>query len=224
MAIWCVLAQPLQASVDFRNISDASAAVLLNPHAIDIDQDALGQMGVRLESDAAPLQRWWRRLANDDVAVVLLNRHGAPEPCHQWAVNHTGYLECCGGGCCDAFSNLTLAAAEAACCAAGSDCAGLSFPAAAAAAGLPGDGCYKSAINCFQPSTGFVGASKAVWPPAPSPPADIAVNFTDVGFRAGERVSVFDVWAQQTVGVFTDSFTAHGVAFHGNAFLRLSRA
>jgi hypothetical protein len=105
-------------------MSAASAAVLLNAAAIAIDQDALGQMGSRLETADAPLQRWWRRLASGDVAVALLNRHGAPVPCPDWRVNHTGYLECCNGGCCEAFSNLTLAAAEAACCTLGADCAG----------------------------------------------------------------------------------------------------
>jgi hypothetical protein len=49
-----------------------------NADAIAVDQDALGQMGVRLESSsAAALQRWVRTLANGDVAVALLNRAGA---------------------------------------------------------------------------------------------------------------------------------------------------
>ena len=223
MALWCVLAQPLMVSADFRNMSAASAAVLLNADAIAIDQDAAGIMGVRVEaSAAAPLQRWWRRLAGGDVAVALLNRHGAPEPCPDWSLNHTGYRECCGGGCCAAFANLTLEAAEAACCAQGSDCAGLSFPAAAAAAGAPGDGCYKSDLACFQPSTGFVGASKPVWPPPPGLPADIELNFADAGFGPAARVAVFDVWTHKTLGVFSGSFTAASVPFHGSAFLRLS--
>ena len=224
MAIWSVLAQPLFASVDFRNISAPSAAVLLNEAAIAIDQDALGRMGARLGGAAEPLQTWWRRLANDDVAVVLLNRHGAPAPCPQWLLNTTGYLECCGGGCCAPFSNLTLAAAEAACCAQGSDCAGLSFPAAAAAAGGAGSGCFKASLGCFQPSAGFVGASKPAWPPAPPAPSDIGVRFEDVGFGGAERVAVFDVWEGRSAGVFTGGYTARGVPFHGNAFLRLSRA
>lgn len=224
MALWSILAQPLFVSADFRNMTDVSAAILLNPHAVAIDQDALGQMGARLETADAPLQTWWRTLANGDVGVVLLNRHGGAAPCPQWNVNHTGYLECCGGGCCEGFSNLTLAAAEEACCAQGEDCAGLSFPAAAAAAGTPSSGCFKSALDCFQPSTGFVGVSKADWPPPPPGPSDILLNFTDVGYAVSERVEVFDVWAQTSAGVFTGTYTAASVPFHGNAFLRLSRA
>jgi hypothetical protein len=224
MALWAILAQPLFVSADFRNMSAASAAILLNAHAIAIDQDPLGQMGARLGPASTPLQTWWRRLEDGSVAVALLNRHGAPGPCVPFAVNHTGYLECCGGGCCDAFSNLTLDAAEAACCAAGSECAGLSFPAAAAAAGEPGSGCFKASIECFQPSTGFIGAAKTAWPPPPPQPSDIALAFEDVGFGEGERVDVFDVWAGGSVGVLVGGYTARAVPFHGNAFLRLSRA
>ena len=226
MALWCILAQPLFVSADFRNMTAASAAVLLNAHAIAIDQDPLGRMGARLEDALAPLQRWHKRLENDDVAVVLLNRHGAPAPCgaDAWVANASGYLECCGGGCCGAFSNLTLAEAEAQCCAAGSDCAGLSFPRAQAASGAPASGCFKAALDCFQPSSGFVGVSKAAWPPPPPAPSDITVDFADVGFGAGEGVAVFDVWAGASAGVFVGSYTARAVPFHGNAFLRLSRA
>ena len=59
MAVWSVLAQPLFVSADFRNMSQASAATLLNAQALAIDQDPLGQMGARLEASRdAPLQRW----------------------------------------------------------------------------------------------------------------------------------------------------------------------
>ena len=222
LALWAVLAQPLIVSADFRNMSAASAAVLLNEAAIAIDQDALGAMGRRLGPAAAPAQVWARRLANGDVAVALLNRHGAPAPCGAWEVNHTGYLEC-KGGCCEPFSNLTLAEAEAACCALGAECAGLSFPAAAAASGARDSGCFKAALDSFQPSVAFVGASRAPWPP-PAPPGalDIGLNFTDVGLPADARVDVFDVWAGASAGVFEGAFVARGVAYHAAAFFRLA--
>jgi len=225
MAMWAVLAQPLFVSADFRNMSDTSAAVLLNQHAIEIDQDVLGQMGARMEnSSSAPLQTWWRRLGNGDVAAVLLNRHGAPTPCPSWSLNYSGYLECCHGGCCGAFTNLTLPQAQAACCAQGNECAGLSFPVAAASSGDPANGCFKSALDCFQPSSGFVGVSKQDWPPPTPGPSDIMLNFTDVGYAVDEHVAVFDVWAEASLGVFTGTFTARGIPYHGNAFLRLSRS
>ena len=70
MAIWSIVAAPLIMGNDPRNISAASKAILTNAAAIAIDQDALGQMGLRLEnSSSAPTQRWVRMLANGDVAV-----------------------------------------------------------------------------------------------------------------------------------------------------------
>jgi len=63
-----------------------------------------------------------------------------------------------------------------------------------------------------------------VWPPAPSAPADITLDFFDVGFSPSARVKVFDVWSETTVGIFVGSYTAKGVAFHANAFVRLSLA
>ena len=72
MALWCVMSQPLFVSTDFRNISAASSAILLNADAIAIDQDPLGQLGLRLEnSSSAPTQRWFKRLVNGDVAIVI---------------------------------------------------------------------------------------------------------------------------------------------------------
>ena len=60
-----------------RNVSAASRAILTNADAIAVSQDPLGQMGLRLEnSSSAPLQRWWRVLANGDVAVGLYNKAG----------------------------------------------------------------------------------------------------------------------------------------------------
>jgi alpha-galactosidase len=47
--------------------------ILTNAHAIAVDQDPLGQMGVRLDATATPTQRWARTLANGDVAVALFN-------------------------------------------------------------------------------------------------------------------------------------------------------
>lgn len=222
LAIWAILAQPLFVSADFRNMSLASAEVLLNEEAIAIDQDALGQMGLRLEAtSAAPLQRWSRRLANGDVAAVLLNRHGVAGACPSWDINTTGYKECC-GGCCNGFSNLTITEADAMCCSMGVECAGFSIT-ASAQTGAPGNGCFKSDIDCFQPSSGFIGISKPDWPPPTPSPSDISLNFSDVGFEVDDRVNVFDVWAKASLGVFTGSFTAMSVPFHGNAFLRLSK-
>ena len=77
MAIWSIIASPLIMGNDPRNISDASKAILTNAAAIAVNQDPLGQMGLRLDNaSSAPQQRWARVLANGDVAVALLNKGG----------------------------------------------------------------------------------------------------------------------------------------------------
>lgn len=222
MAMWCVLAAPLQVSADFRNMTNESASILLNLDAIAVDQDALGAMGQRIEqSSSAPLQRWVKNLADGRVAVVLLNRHGIPEPCPDWNKNTTGYLECC-GGCCDGFSNLTIPEAEAACCENGEDCAGFSINKDANET-TAGNGCFKANLNCFQASTEYFGYSKVDFPPPLPPPSDIVFNFTDANFGPEESIQVYDVWSNTNRGVFSQSYTARNVAFHDNAFLILKR-
>ncbi len=223
MAMWAILAQPLFISADVRNMTDESVAILLNPRVVEIDQDPMGQMGLRVEpTAAAPLQRWSRRLVNGDVAVVLLNRHGAAPPCPAWDTNSSGYRECC-GGCCVGFSNLTVSEAEAACCGLGLECAGFSIS-ASAAQGAPADGCFKASLDCFQPSTGYIGVSRQDWPPPEPLPSDITLNFTAVGYGPNTSLTVQDVWSGEDLGVFADSFTAKNVPYHGSAFLRLTVA
>jgi hypothetical protein len=104
-----------------------------------VNQDPLGQQGLRLENaSSAPTQRWVRTLANGDVAVGLHNR-GAPPvvppipapPCPVWNHSTSGYWEACGGnggdGYVGSFSGLTPAQAQDACCR-NMKCAGVSAP------------------------------------------------------------------------------------------------
>lgn len=64
MALWSIVAAPLIMGNDLRNVSAASKAILLNVHAIAIDQDPLGKMGYRLTSDDYTTQIWVRHLHN----------------------------------------------------------------------------------------------------------------------------------------------------------------
>ena len=222
MAIWCILAAPLQVSADFRNMTNSSADILLNKAAIAVNQDSLGEMGQRIEtSSTAAIQRWVKNLADGRVAVVLLNRHGSPVPCPEWNQNTSGYLECC-GGCCDGFNNLTVPEAEAACCENGEDCAGFSISKEANSL-TPGNGCFKAALNCFQESTLYYGYSKVNFPPPTPLPSDILFNFTDANFGPNESIEVFDVWSNMIIGTFTSSYMAKNVSFHDNAFLILRK-
>jgi hypothetical protein len=194
MAIWSVIASPLIMGNDMRNVSAASKAILLNAAAIAVNQDALGQQGLRLDnSSAAPAQRWARTLANGDVAVALYNKNGGPPPapCPAWNFTAKGYEECCGPSPC--FSDLTEAAAKAACCADAS-CAGFSFDPAT------NSGCFKSDTNCgFTPSSTYVGYDKPHFSPSPGAPVDITIASTTIhtGLRARDLVLGFCQQAPQ---------------------------
>jgi Alpha galactosidase A/Alpha galactosidase C-terminal beta sandwich domain len=231
MAIWSIVAAPLIMGNDMRNVSDVSKQILFNADAIAVNQDPLGQMGLRLDnSSSAPQQRWYRLLANGDVAVALYNKQSnAPQPpipgppCNVW--NHTfdGYYEACGGaaGNVGQFGGLTRAQAQAACCD-NPQCAGFSF--GPDANNVTGGGFYKGNAMCgFTHSSGYEGYDKAGQIPAPGGnPADIKLNFADIDLFG--PINVYDIWAQQSLGTFTDSFTAKQVPFHGTAFYRLSKA
>jgi alpha-N-acetylgalactosaminidase len=232
MAIWCISATPLIMGNDLRNVSAASKAILLNTDAIAVNQDPLGQMGMRLTKTAVePAQVWYRNLANGDVAVALYNKdNGAPieppfdnstancEAKDTWIETEGGYYEACGGseGDIGSFTRKTLAEAKTSCCA-NKDCAGFSFD-------KNGDGFFKKNANCgMTKSSAYTGYTRAsAIPSQPTPNArDITVKFADLHLYG--PVEVYDIWAQKMVGTFTDgSYTAKEVAHHDTAFLRLS--
>jgi hypothetical protein len=228
MAIWSIIASPLIMGNDPRNISAASKAILTNTDAIAVSQDVLGQMGLRLDnSSSVQGQRWYRVLANGDVAVGLLNRGGQmPQPpiptgnCPAW--NHTtdGYFEACGGGAGNVgqFSNLTPSQAQAACCA-NPLCAGFSFEPDGSGSG---GGYYKGNALCgFTHAPGLEGWDKAGQVPAAGGiPLDITISFADINLKS--PVNVYDIWAQKALGSFSGSYTATQVPYHGTAFVRLT--
>mmetsp|Transcript_95257 Transcript_95257/g.272324 ORF Transcript_95257/g.272324 Transcript_95257/m.272324 type:complete len:403 (-) Transcript_95257:196-1404(-) len=75
MAIWSISASPLIMGNDLRKVGDASKAILLNKDAIAVNQDPLGQMGIRLtESADEPLQLWARTLSDGSIAVAAYNK------------------------------------------------------------------------------------------------------------------------------------------------------
>ena len=172
-------------------------------------------------------------------------------PCEDWTRTQGSYFEACGGaaGNIGEFTSLPLSAAEAvrtlcyvdltdatssfacrltdcagvtwpdwpracaqACCS-DSKCAGFSFDP------KTGSGYYKANLACGTiASTTYDGYAKPSQ--IPSGASDMTVRFSDLNLFG--EVSVFDVWTGQTVGRFTDSYTAKAVPFHGSAFLRLS--
>ena len=224
MAIWSIIASPLIMGNDMRNVSDASKAILLNPDAIAVSQDVLGQMGTRLSNSSSDATQVWSRvLADGSVAVAFYNKEGSPQPpipgppCTAWTHTSGGYYEACGGGAGNVgtFSGLTPAQAQAACCA-NTACAGFSFSG--------GAGYYKGNAMCgFTQAQGYEGWYKPGQVPAANGTAvDISVSFADLNLVG--RVRVRDIWAGADVGVFTGAFTAKAVPFHGTGFYRMTQA
>jgi alpha-galactosidase len=75
-AMWAIMAAPLIAGNDIRNMSTATQTILKNARLIAINQDSLGLQGVQVAGDAN--QRVLaKRLANGDVAVALFNQSSA---------------------------------------------------------------------------------------------------------------------------------------------------
>jgi alpha-galactosidase len=73
--MWAIMAAPLIAGNDLRNMSAATQTILKNPRLIAINQDTLGLQGVQVAGDGN--QRVLaKRLANGDVAVALFNQSG----------------------------------------------------------------------------------------------------------------------------------------------------
>jgi alpha-galactosidase len=73
MSLWCLLAAPLLAGNDLRDVKPAILEILTNKEAIAIDQDKLGKQGVRVAKNG-DLEVWARPLADGGHAVGLFNR------------------------------------------------------------------------------------------------------------------------------------------------------
>jgi alpha-galactosidase len=73
MALWAILAAPLLAGNDLRQMSDETKDLLMNREVIAVDQDSKGVEGHRVW-DEGPLEIWARPLADGSQAVGLFNR------------------------------------------------------------------------------------------------------------------------------------------------------
>jgi alpha-galactosidase len=72
-SLWCMLASPLMAGNDIQNMSPDTKSILLNKEMIDIDQDTLGRQATCYR-DNIDYQIWVKGLANNEKAVLLLNK------------------------------------------------------------------------------------------------------------------------------------------------------
>jgi alpha-galactosidase len=74
MSMWCMLATPLMAGNDIRNMDATTKAILTNKEAIAVNQDAKGKQA-RLYVSFGDRQVWVKSLAGGDVAVCFFNRN-----------------------------------------------------------------------------------------------------------------------------------------------------
>ena len=71
-----MLAAPLIAGNDLRDMSAETKEILMNKEVLAVDQDAAGIQGHRVKKDA-DLEVWSKQLQDGGRAVVLFNRSGA---------------------------------------------------------------------------------------------------------------------------------------------------
>jgi alpha-galactosidase len=77
-SFWCLLAAPLIAGNDLRNMSREAKEILMNREVIAVNQDALGMQGRRVRKQGN-LDVWAKQLKDGSRAVVLFNRGAAEE-------------------------------------------------------------------------------------------------------------------------------------------------
>ncbi len=73
-SLWCVLAAPLLAGNDLTTMKPEVREILLNPEAIEVDQDPLGKQGSLVKDYKDGRQVWAKPLADGSWAVCLFNR------------------------------------------------------------------------------------------------------------------------------------------------------
>jgi alpha-galactosidase len=74
-SLWCMMAAPLMAGNDLRDMSESTVKILTNPEAIAVDQDPLGLQGriVRAEGEVSI---WASKPLFDGSRTVLVFNHG----------------------------------------------------------------------------------------------------------------------------------------------------
>jgi alpha-galactosidase len=82
-SLWAILAAPLIAGNDLRNMSPEIHDILTNKEVIAVDQDPLGREGRRVAKEG-DLEVWAKQMQDGSRAVVLLNRGGSN---HEITVN-----------------------------------------------------------------------------------------------------------------------------------------
>jgi alpha-galactosidase len=77
MSLWSILAAPLLAGNDLRNMTPATLEILTNREVIAVNQDKGGKQGSRVWK-SGDQEVWTRSLAGGDNAVAIFNRAAEP--------------------------------------------------------------------------------------------------------------------------------------------------
>jgi alpha-galactosidase len=77
MSLWSILAAPLLAGNDIRDMKPEIAAILMNKEVLAVNQDKLGKQGARVAKDG-DTQVWSKPLAGGGFAVGLFNLGDKP--------------------------------------------------------------------------------------------------------------------------------------------------
>jgi alpha-galactosidase len=75
-SLWCLLAAPLIAGNDLKNMSPEIKDILTNKEVIAVDQDVLGLQGKRVKK-TGDTEVWAKQLKDGSRAVILFNRSAA---------------------------------------------------------------------------------------------------------------------------------------------------
>ncbi len=94
-SLWCILAAPLIAGNDLRDMTKETVEILTNKEAIAVDQDPLGKQGVKVRDDG-DFEVWVKQLSDGSRAVVLFNRSMEDkEMAVSWEeLGYPSYLKC----------------------------------------------------------------------------------------------------------------------------------
>jgi alpha-galactosidase len=86
-SMWCMLASPLIAGNDLREMTPETIKILTDKDLIAVNQDKLGVQAY-LYKQQDSVDTWIKPLANDEVAVCFLNRSKKPMPVnYDWNIN-----------------------------------------------------------------------------------------------------------------------------------------
>ncbi|MBN2214862.1 MAG: glycoside hydrolase family 27 protein [Bacteroidales bacterium] len=76
-SLWCMLAAPLMAGNDLRDMDESIRLLLTNKEVIAINQDTSGMQAFKF-LDYGDLEIWVKALSNDEASFCFLNRSNAP--------------------------------------------------------------------------------------------------------------------------------------------------